>query len=183
MTTPERIRVTAAEFDRFMETAEKRYELINGEIIEMGTPVPACQDVVLNTALVITSIKPRGKVYVAPLEVYLDDENIPQPDVMWIAPDSQCRVTGKRLEGAPDLIVEVLSPSTARHDRDAKFKLYERCGVREYWIASPEKRELDVWQLFEKRYRLQGVFGSGETFQSAVLNEQPVEVRLLFAVS
>jgi Uma2 family endonuclease len=179
MTTPERIRVTAAEFDRFMQTTEERYELINGEIIEMGTPVPAHQDVVFNSAIVINNIKQGGKVYIAPLEVYLDDENIPQPDVMWVAPDSKCKVTSKRLEGPPDLIVEVLSPSTARHDRDAKFKLYQRFGVREYWIADPEKRLLDVWQLFEGRYRLQGVFEPGETFQSAVLSDQPVEVKLL----
>ncbi len=76
---------------------------------------------------------PDGEVFVAPLDVYLDEVNIVQPDVMWIAADSQCvEVEGRHLRGAPKLGLAVLSPSTVRHDKSTKFRLYEKHGVREY---------------------------------------------------
>ncbi len=182
MVTPAKTRMTAAEFWAFIETTERRYELINGEAIEMGTPIPNHQRVVVAATLVLTQIAKiqGGEVFVAPLEVYLDEDNIPQPDVMWIAPDSQCRIGEKRLEGPPDLIVEVFSPSTRQHDRVTKFRLYEKYGVREYWMVDPTAQYVEVWNWAGGRFAFQGVYVPGETFNSPVLNGQAVDAKALF---
>src|SRR5262245_47839316 len=125
---------TVEEFEQFVnlpENADKRFELINGEIIVAYAPVPDHQAAVLSTAILLRSIVPNGRVFIAPLEVYLDEHNLPQPDVTWVAENSKCVIAPKRLEGPPDLVVEVLSPSTSRYDKTFKFLLYEKHGVRE----------------------------------------------------
>jgi Uma2 family endonuclease len=180
MVDQDKTRITATEFFQLVADSDERMELINGEVIVMPTPIPEHQDRVLQTAFVIKGLTKEGKVYVAPLEVYLDEDNVPQPDVIWLAPNSRCVIGEKRLEGAPDLIVEVSSPGTAKYDKDDKFKLYERFGVCEYWIVDTERRFIEVWQLVEERFRLQGVFGREETFKSLVLNNQTVNVATIF---
>lgn len=93
-----------------------------------------------------------------------------QPDVILLLADTRCQPVGrKRLSGPPDLVVEVISPSTARLDRKQKFRLYERYGVREYWIAEPLERLLSVWQLQSGRFLLLDVYDEAETFTSALI--------------
>jgi Uma2 family endonuclease len=139
------------------------------------------QAIVLNLASLLLQIKPGGKVHVAPVDVWLDDANVVQPDVMWISPNSACVPFEKKYyQGAPDLLAEVLSPGTARTDKSAKFKLYEKHGVREYWMVDPEAQYVEVWRREENRFALVGVFGPGETFGSAVLGDKTVEVTRLF---
>lgn len=177
-----RTRMTTAEFWQMMETTDERFELIDGEAIPIGTPIPAHQEVVGDSYTVLKDISKviGGKAYLSPLEVYLDEENIPQPDVMWLAPDSRCKVTDSRLEGPPDLIVEVFSPSTRQHDRVTKFRLYEKHGVREYWMIDPAAQYIEVWQHVEGKYVFFGVFKPDETFNSPVLNGQTIAVQVLF---
>ncbi len=176
-----RPRMTAAEFWQLPET-DQRLELIDGEVIEMATPVPDHQDVVLNTALVLKELNRTlgGRVYVAPLEVYLDEENLPQPDVMWVAANSRCVVGEKRLEGPPDLIVEVFSPGTTRHDKIKKFNLYQQHGVREYWMIDSHEQYVEVYRLEGEQFVLQGTYEPGQTFESVVLGGRAVDVKALF---
>ena len=173
-------RMTAAEFLQLPET-NLPVQLLNGEVIEMNAPTLPHQDVVGNI-FVLFKLKARergGKAYVAPVDVYFDELNIPQPDVIWLAPDSQCQAFGtERLVGAPDLIAEVLSPSTAHVDRKSKFRLYEKHGVREYWMVEPRDQLVEVWQHQEGRFVLLDVYGVGETFVSSLLGT--VEVALIF---
>jgi Uma2 family endonuclease len=119
-----------------------------------------------------------GRVFVSPLDVHLDEINVPQPDLIYLAPDSRCVVAEKRLVGAPDLLVEVLSPGSVKRDRSEKFLLYERYGVREYWIIDPRDQLVEVWQLREGRFSLLGAFAIGETFDSPLVGT--VEVARLF---
>jgi Uma2 family endonuclease len=171
-----RTRITAAEFFALPET-NTPMELVNGEVIEVPSPVPEHQEAVVRLVLLISqlTLSLGGKVYVAPLDVYLDDANVPQPDVMWVAPDSQCQVGEKRLIGAPDLIAEVLSPGTALQDKRYKFRLYERYGVREYWIVDPSEKLIEVWYPKEGRFVLLDVYGRGETFTSPLLGRIETE--------
>src|SRR5687768_16231992 len=127
----ERTRMTADEFFQLPETMQPT-ELIDGELIASPTPTPKHQLAVGAFFTLIHGLIPDGVVLFAPLSVYLDEENIPEPDVMWVAENSRCVITEKRLEGPPDLIVEVFSPGTAKRDKRDKFKLYEKHGVREY---------------------------------------------------
>jgi Uma2 family endonuclease len=114
----------------------------------------------------------NGKAYIAPVDVQFDEQNVPQPDVLLVLPDSLCQPIGtKRLSGPPDLIAEVLSASTARLDRREKFRLYERYGVREYWIVEPRDRLITVWQHREGQFVLLNVYSADETFTSTLIGE------------
>ncbi len=175
-------RLSAAEFFEMPESTQP-IELIGGEVIMSPTPVPGHQNIVGNVFIILKRIaqKQGGKAYVSPLEAYLDDGNVVQPDVMWIAPDSRCRVGEKHLHGVPDLVVEVLSPSTAKYDKSTKFRLYETHGAREYWVIEPVGAYIEVWRLEEERFALLGVYGTDdETFASAVLGGQSIEVSEIF---
>jgi Uma2 family endonuclease len=84
----------------------------------------------------------RGKAYIAPLDVTLAEHSVVQPDVFYISPQRKS-LRGERIEGAPDLVVEVLSPGTARRDRSDKLALYAESGVREYWVADFFERQIE----------------------------------------
>jgi Uma2 family endonuclease len=167
-----RSRINAEAFFELPETTQSIH-LIDGEIIDMGTPTPAHQDIVLSLGILL---RPRakalgGRVFVAPLEVYLDEYNVPQPDIAVILPNSRCEVTPKRLVGAPDVVVEVLSPGSVRMDRKIKFELYERHGVREYWLVDPAEALIEVSVMHDARLQRHGVYGNDETFTSPLLGE------------
>jgi Uma2 family endonuclease len=176
-------RMTAAEFETFQAESDERIELINGEIIVSPTPVPKHPGDQFNISFLLGKLLPivGGRVYTAPLEVYLDKDNRPQPDVMWIAPDSRCVIAEKRLEGPPDLIVEIISPSTERQDRVKKLHLYEHYGVREYWIVDYEPGLIEVWVLLNDKYERQGICEPGDEFTSPVLSGQTIDVSAIFA--
>jgi len=177
----EQTRMTAAEFFELPES-NSPIELINGELVVSPTPIPNHQDAVGNTFVLLKQLAriTGGKAYVAPLEVYFDEDNVPQPDVMWVSPTRLSVVGPKRLDAPPDLIVEVLSPGTARTDKETKFRLYEKYQVREYWIVDPVHQLVDVWTLVDKKFVWQGAYGVGDTFKSAVFDGQTIEVSTIF---
>jgi Uma2 family endonuclease len=172
-------RMTAAEF---LELPEMNLliELINGEVIMSPTPVPAHQRSVLRLARMIEDVIPNSEVFIAPMAVHLDEANVVEPDVLWVREYGRCRVLEKYLEGVPDLVVEVLSPGTARRDRREKFDLYERFGVSEYWLVDPEAQFIEAWRLEDGRFARQGVYGPGERFECAVLGGKLIEMDPVF---
>jgi Uma2 family endonuclease len=180
MFAPIREKMTTEDFYRFVETADKRYELIEGEAIEMPPPIPVHQRKIRKLLLHLESLKLGGECFISPIEVELDAENAPQPDLLWIAPNGKCVVGEKRLYGAPDLIVEVFSPKTTRYDKKEKFQLYERFGVREYWMINPLEEYIEVFHLVEGKYQLLGVFGIEDTFVSPTLNNSTITVNQIF---
>jgi len=91
--------------------------------------------------------KPIGEVFIAPLDVFLTDVNIYQPDVVFVSNRRRSMITEHGIEGAPDLVVEILSPGTARFDKGSKRKIYGRTGVRELWLVDPVARLLHVYDL------------------------------------
>lgn len=178
-----KVRMTAAEFLRLPET-NLPVQLLDGAVIRLNTPELPHQDIVGNTAIFLRQRAKEigGKAYVAPVDVYFDELNMPQPDVIWLAPDTKCEMVGtQRLSGAPDLIAEVLSPGTAAIDRKKKFRLYEKYGVREYWMIDPCDQLIEVWQHQEGRFVLLDVYEVGEIFTSALIGA--VEVTALFTPS
>jgi Uma2 family endonuclease len=158
-------------------------QLIDGEIIVSPSPTPNHQSLVGNVSVALKSMTHRlgGRIYIAPLDVYLDDDNVVQPDVMWLAPQSQCVVGAKHLIGAPELVVEVLSFGSVKRDKVEKFRLYARFGVREYWILDPIEKYLEAFTLHDGQFDLIGVFTAEETFTSPLLN-QPIPLAAIFAV-
>jgi Uma2 family endonuclease len=176
------VRVTAADYYNLPEYAQHDLiQLIDGEVSIGVPPTPRHQTIVgeILFLLLLAARKRGGRAFTAPVEVYLDAHNIFEPDVLYLGADSACRVEDKRLVGAPDLVVEVLSPGTARFDRQQKYAAYEQHGVREYWIVDPAHEVLEVWVWRDGSYTRMGVYAGEDTFDSAVLSE-PVSVRAIF---
>jgi Uma2 family endonuclease len=123
-----------------------RYELIEGDLIMAPAPNSEHQDIArdISFAFITYARTHGGKVYFSPLDVYLDDHNVVQPDILWISPARVSRVSKRGLEGAPDLVVEILSKSTKTRDKNVKLKLYRRFGVREYWLVDPKTSTIEI---------------------------------------
>ena len=179
MTDQIQTRMTAAEFFDLPETNTPS-ELIDGVLIVSPSPATLHQRSVYKIAREVESLMPDGEVFIAPLDVYLDDENVPQPDVMWVSAQNKSIVGKHGLMGVPDLVVEVFSPGSERQDRGKKFDLYEKHGVREDWMTDTLELYIEVHQLKDGRFVRLGVFGPGDSFISAVLGDKTVEVKHIF---
>jgi Uma2 family endonuclease len=127
----------------------KRYEIIEGELYEMPAPSWDHIVIVMNLVLMLGPVIRAlgGQIAAAPADVFFFGADPVQPDVLAIMPGSRASGGGRGVQGPPDLVIEVLSPSNRRHDTVTKRALYERAGVREYWIVDPEKRTVDVLTL------------------------------------
>lgn len=126
--------------------AEPRCQLIYGNLVASPSPQLMHQLVVSWLCATLREIACRtgGLAVVAPMDVTLAEHSAVQPDALYVAPD-QRDILGERINGAPALVVEVLSPSTAAHDRGAKLRLYAESGVREYWIVDPAARTFEAY--------------------------------------
>ena len=110
-------------------------------------------------------------MYLAPVDVVLADDVIVQPDLLWIAEERIRSIVGARVTGIPDLVVEILSPGTARRDRTKKSEVYARFGAREYWLVDPKERSVEIRTLkggnFERH-----AFGSGDSPVHSALDSE-----------
>lgn len=187
MVQPTRTRIKAPEYYQLPEYQQHDLiQLINGEVIIGMPPALKHQLIVKSVLSLLTTIEARtgGLVFPAPTEVRLDENNIFQPDVLYIQPDNLAiaRQDEKRIIGAPDLVVEVLSPGTAKFDRQEKYQAYEKHGVTEYWIVDPLHETIEVWHLAEDgRYERQGAYAGDDTFASVVLDET-ISAKAIFNV-
>jgi len=135
----------------------KRYELIGGKAYMMSpSPSPAHQEISVELLFQLRGFlegKPC-KVYSAPFDVRLNadkkDDTVVQPDLSVVC--DKKKIDDKGCNGAPDMVIEILSPSTASHDRIKKFNLYAVAGVREYWIVDPDEKSLQVCVLENNKY-------------------------------
>jgi len=183
MVQPARVRINAENYFSLEEYEQNDLiQLIDGEVVISMPPIPEHQSIVGEILYLLMTIarKLGGKALTSPIEVYLDENNVFEPDVIYLKPDSQCTVGEKRLTGAPELVVEVLSPSTAKYDRQQKYQAYEKHGVHEYWIVDPVHQTIEVWTLNQQgKFERQGAFADDNTFKSATLNED-VDVKAIF---
>ncbi len=156
---------------------KSRVEIIKGKIFKMTpAPSPIHQEVVsaLNAALYQFLKGKTGKVFPAPFDVRLDADNenihtVVQPDICVICDIS--KIDSKGCIGAPDLVVEIISPSTAKKDLHDKYDLYERNGVKEYWIIHPYERTLTVFTLNKyAQYTPSKPLTEGDIVKSELLN-------------
>ena len=155
---------------------DQRWELIDGVPYNM-TPAPRTkhQDLLGNLFREVSSYL-KGKQcrpFVAPTDVVFDDFNVVQPDLLVVCDRS--KITEANIQGAPDLVVEILSPATSRKDRREKKALYERFGVREYILVDPANEVIGRYALVDGKYGAEEVFGWDETmalllFPELVLN-------------
>jgi Uma2 family endonuclease len=127
----------------------RRRELIGGELIVTPSPRPRHQGVVayVTTELMLYVRAHGGKVYPAPLDVCFAHDDVVEPDVLLLTAAHTARVEERFVRGAPDIVVEVSSPSTRRLELGRKLELYERYGVPEYWYVDLDADRVEVYRL------------------------------------
>ena len=165
------------------ESEGKRYELIEGELYMVPSPGPNHQNVVFALSRALHAfIEERrlGKVMIAPLDVVLSDEDVLQPDIMFVSAQRLSIITDRDIKGPPDLVVEVLSPATAGRDRTIKRAMYLRFGVREYWIVDPAARTVEVLLAGALEFETVRVYSEGTAAASPTIDGLRVEVSSIF---
>ena len=121
-----------------------------------------------------------GEVFVAPLDVYLNDINVYQPDIVFLSKQRMNQVADKGIEGAPDLCIEVLSKSTERFDRVIKKKVFAQAGLKHYWLVDPESKTLAAFDLMENPEKPSQVAVVGTMFRSEVFPGLEISMADLF---
>lgn len=150
---------------------DERWELIDGELLMSPSPKRAHQRNQMKLGSRMSFFAEEndlGEVY-SDFDVVLSDTDIVRPDLLFVAKDRLHIVTADNVQGAPDLVVEIRSESTARRDWTIKRDSYERHGVREYWLADPEAATIAVLRLDDGELKVVGVYGESDILTSAVL--------------
>ncbi len=162
---------------------DERYELLDGELILVASPNRDHQTVVMELGFQMHAFVKEnnlGWVYSAPFDVLLTDTDVVQPDVMFISREREHISTPANIQGAPDLVVEVLSPSSARRDWREKRDLYATHGVREYWIVDPTNRLVWVLQLRDGVLEIEQTCAEGDAAESEIIEGFSVSLAELF---
>jgi Uma2 family endonuclease len=144
-----------------------RREIIDGELIVTAAPATRHQRVVTRLVHRLASHCEvhGGEVFPAPTDVYFSDVNVVEPDVLYVGPQSLEKVEERFVRSAPDLVVEVSSPSTRRLELTRKRELYERFGVPEYWFVDLDADRVEVYRLEGERFGPPVLFGMGDTLE------------------
>ena len=140
--------------------ADKRYELLDGELVVAPAPRIPHQRVAVELGTRLhTFVKDSGlgEILFAPCDVLLSNTDVVQPDLLFVSRErGDILLGGDNVRGAPDLVIEILSPSTSGLDRTLKRRLYARYGVREYWLVDPDAKTVAILLMGRGRVRCCG---------------------------
>jgi Uma2 family endonuclease len=162
---------------------DRRYEIVDGDLFMVPAPVPYHQRVSRNLARYLDRFvtdNDLGEVFSAPCDLLLSETDVVQPDLFYISKARLSIITETNIQGAPDLIVEILSPATAQRDRGIKQKLYARGGVAEYWIVDPATKSVEVLTLKAGAFQVAGRYGPHDTLVSPLLPGLPIPLPQVF---
>jgi Uma2 family endonuclease len=157
----------------------RRYEVLDGELEVSPAPSPGHQAVSRNLLRILdrhVDERGVGSLYYAPVDVILAPATIVQPDLLFVAAGRESIVTSRAVEGAPDLVIEILSPASGRLDRVGKAALYARYGVEHYWIVDPDARTVERYALAEAAFRLVGTDRGAVTFRAAPFPDLEIDL-------
>ena len=174
-------RATIADLDAMPDDG-RRYELIDGEIFVAAAPSWIHQQVVGNLHLLLRGwVDPRslGQIALAPVDILLSESSAVQPDLVFVSTANLDNIRAGRYHGAPDLAVEVISPSNRDYDTVTKLFRYAQTGVREYWIIDPSPRTVQILSLIDGIYVPQKANDQGH-YASVVLSGLEVDPETIF---
>ncbi|MBC8131522.1 MAG: Uma2 family endonuclease [Deltaproteobacteria bacterium] len=177
-------RLTYADWLGFPDDG-RSYELIQGELIVTPSPSIGHQRVSREIEFRLLQhlrASGTGEVLDAPVGVRLSETDVLEPDLLVVLRQNAHRIGEQVVEGAPDLVVEILSPGSAVRDLGVKRRTYEGAGVAEYWIVDPVNRSIDVLALQSGSYVRHGLFGVADLLTSRVLPEFSLPVGEVFPV-
>ena len=177
-----KIKFTYKDYKSLPESETNRYELIEGELIMVPSPNIYHQRVSRRLEFLLEDFVEKnklGEIFDAPCDVHLGD-NVVQPDILFVSKEHFYVIVKEEIKGAPDLVIEILSPATAERDRTIKRTLYARYGVREYWIVDPEKKTVEVLTLKKEGYETFGIYKMQDTLTSPLLSGLSINLTKVF---
>jgi Uma2 family endonuclease len=167
----------------FLGMEEDRYEIVEGIRYDLK-PAPTVTHQQISGSIHIMlhqTCHANGTILYAPIDVYLDEENQFQPDLVYILHENASIIKEKRIEGAPDLVVEILSPSTSHNDKIRKKRQYERHGVKEYWIVDPVHRTVDQFIRDENKFVLYETYSMSGRMTSSLFSCIDIDMSRVFS--
>ena len=183
MVTNPDVRLTVQDYLNIPEEDENRYELINGELYMAPAPSWEHQKSTIKLSTLLdnfVSDAGLGEVVASPIDVYLSDGDVFQPDIVFISNERLGIIHSDGIHGAPDLVIEVLSPGTERIDRTLKSERYEMFDVSEYWQANPIAKTILVLRARDGAFERVGLFTEGMTLETPLLPGLRVDVSEVF---
>ena len=181
VTQETRVKLT---YDDYAKTPEdERWELLDGELIMAAAPNMKHQSIQFKVGLQVGTFVEDGDlgwVFNPPTDVMLSDNDVVQPDLIFVSSDREHIITDANIQGAPDLVVEILSPSSASRDWRDKLDLYARHSVAEYWLVDPISEIVWVFRLVDSSFVQVGMYGVGDTLTSPLLEGFVLDLGLMF---
>ena len=177
--------LTYEDYARLTPPDSGHFELHNGKIIYMPSPTPNHQDVCGNIYGEIRNFLKKnriGRVYIAPLDTTFTENDTFQPDVLFVSNERLELVTDKRIVGAPDLVVEVLSEGNTKKEMSYKKHIYESSTVLEYWFINLKKQTITQYENVEGELLQRHLLKSGQTLKSCAIPDFEIEVKDIFTV-
>jgi len=162
---------------------DKRYELVEGELYLVPAPNLYHQRISREIVAVLYPHVRKydlGEVFFAPCDVVFSDISVVQPDLIFVSRERLAILAEANVQGAPDLVVEILSPSTGHRDLGIKRNLYAKYGVREYWIVDPDRKTVEVLSWTESGYRTEAVVPATGTLDSALFPDLELDLAEIF---
>lgn len=169
--------------DYLLLPEDKRYEILDGELYVVAAPNIKHQRVSRELEAVLlqhTKQNGLGEVFYAPCDVILSEENVLQPDILFVRKERLGIIGEANLQGPPDIVVEILSEGTRRKDLEVKKKIYAHFGVPEYWIVDPEANTVEVLVWSELGYVTAGVHGKNDSLSSPTLPDFKLALSEIF---
>lgn len=163
----------------------KRYEVILGELVMVPAPNTLHQVISGRFEYELRKFVEKhkiGEVFDAPFDVVLSETNVVQPDILFISKERSKIITAKNIAGAPDLIIEILSPNTGYYDLIEKKEIYEQFGVREYWIVDPKKQWVEIYTNENNKFKLKQRQEKEGVLESVILQGFKIDMAKIFAV-
>lgn len=161
----------------------KRYEIIEGELFMTPAPTTDHQKVSSNLEQIFYNFldqHPLGELYHAPTDVVFSMTEVVQPDIVFILKERKEIITKRNIVAAPDLIIEITSESTAVTDRTTKKALYEKHGVKEYWIVDSDAKTIECFVLGQSKFERIGIYSESDTLVSRLLPELKLRIQEVF---
>lgn len=161
----------------------KRYEIVEGELYMVPSPTTMHQRVSRELEEMLSKFvkeKGLGEVFDAPIDVVFSEADIVQPDIIFISNKNKGVIKEENIAGSPDLIIEILSPSSENRDRVIKKKLYAKNGVKEYWLVDPQKGIIEALILGKNGYETLKVFSDREILISRLIEGLQIPLEQVF---
>jgi len=161
----------------------KRYEIIDGELYMIPAPSLGHQRTIRRFLYAIEDFlqdNPVGEVFPAPTDVIFSDINILQPDIVFIGKERFAILTRENIQGAPDLVIEVLSTGTQKRDRTLKLNIYSKFGVPEYWMANHDRATVEIWRRKGKKLVFQATLDKTQILTTPLLPGLEIKLEKIF---